>query len=110
MKLTRHRQLAFPGMAPQATNTRNDAWRLLQDKLAAKQYDVYHKVWYLRFEFPNGMTDKQIADAMGLTINRVTGRVRELTDAGLFVQNGKVVQNGRRVRRSMAVPIEDLPF
>jgi predicted transcriptional regulator len=41
------------------------------------------------------ITRQGIADQMGIPINRVTGRVRELLDSGEIIEQGTVIYEGK---------------
>ena len=63
-------------------DTSLEAWHELWHRLGHAQQRVY---WLIRATTDTGfdMTNMEIAHALGWSINRVTGRTKELRDAGL---------------------------
>lgn len=69
-------------------NTSMMAYEALLDKLGEKQQIVYEAIKEL-----GAATNDQIADHLGWTINRVTGRVTELKKYGLVDVEGIGISN-----------------
>jgi len=64
--------------------TRNANFQMIKKELPEKRLLVYEVI----IQNPNGITRKGIAKALGWAINCVTGRVTELKQAGLIVEDG----------------------
>lgn len=58
-------------------------------------------------------TDRQVADYLGYTINRVTGRVKELTDKGVLREIGAIkgaLGKGVRVSKLVSLNFQESLF
>ncbi len=62
-----------------------------EGELAPRQAEVF-----TCFKQCGDMTNKQVSIRLGLDINQITGRVKELRDYGLLMQRGSVMQNNDR--------------
>lgn len=68
-----------------------------QVELPAAQKAVYEALWEL-WNGHRGPSDQEIADRLGWSVNRVTGRRNELVEQGLVVAGGtKLNRFGRNV-------------
>lgn len=63
---------------------RNKSYKDLQDKLGLRQMTVLEEL--SRHE--QGATNYEIKQSLGLEINQVTGRTKELNDLGFIIPNG----------------------
>lgn len=61
-------------------DTQLESWAICQETLAEKLFDVFQAV--CRAE--NGVTNREIADALGWDFHCVTGKVKNLYDQGLI--------------------------
>lgn len=59
---------------------RNEAYSKIKSDLAEKQKIVYDLI----SNYPDGISNKQIAFELGFPINSITGRVTELKNMGLI--------------------------
>jgi len=66
--------------------TSTDAYDSIQDTIPEKQSAVYS---IFKNEPDRDFTNEQVKEILGWEINRITPRVKELTDAGLIVVVGK---------------------
>jgi len=64
--------------------TRNATYQMIKNSLPEKRLRVYEVI----IQNPKGITRKGIAKTLGWAINCVTGRVTELKNAGLIVEDG----------------------
>jgi len=64
--------------------TRNANFQMIKNDLPEKRQRVYEVI----IQNPKGITRKGIAKTLGWAINCVTGRVTELKNAGLIVEDG----------------------
>lgn len=68
--------------------------------LTARQRDVYNALRIL-----GEATDQRLADYLKWPINRITGRLTELRDAGIIIECGNVIgEYGKTVRVCRLAP------
>jgi len=63
---------------------RNATYQMIKPDLPESRRRVYEII----LQYPDGICNKQIALELGVPINCVTGRVKELRDLGLVIANG----------------------
>lgn len=64
-----------------ANQTKIDSWFKLQESLGKRQYEVYAKLK----EHP--LSNRELSKELGLPINSITPRVKELREGGLVFQH-----------------------
>jgi DNA-binding MarR family transcriptional regulator len=62
----------------------------LTARATASQLRVYVAVYTMRMALGRGPTGREIADFLGIARHRVSGRLTELRDLGLIVDDGRV--------------------
>lgn len=65
--------------------TRLESFRAIQPELPKRQKEVYLHIQWKTF-MGKDVSNREISKALGLPINSVTGRVKELRDDGLVVE------------------------
>lgn len=68
-----------------------EAYRAIEKKLGPKQKKVYDCIK----SYSGGISRQRIAIRLGVPINQVTGRVRELLDLGAIIESGTERVGGR---------------
>lgn len=66
-------------------DTQLEAWQAIQDSLCKKQNEVLQVI---KSAPKSGKTLFELVDALEWPVNRISGRVRELSQKGLIVDSG----------------------
>lgn len=66
--------------------TRLESYRAIQQELGKRQKEVYLHIQWKTFNGKD-VTNREISQALGLPVNSVTPRVKELRDDGLVVES-----------------------
>ena len=93
MWMTTRIRICLTGKAVKTDIHRNslEAYDSIQEKKAGAREQVFTAIFLLS----GRATRQDIAERLGWEINRVTGRVRELIDAGKVIECGTVKAGGR---------------